>query len=234
MLHAAVGTGAVTGSVSVAFVDTTTGLQESAGATSGMLSGSIAKLLILEGCLLSEQDAGQSPGADQGPTMAAMIEHSDNDAADKLYGALGGAQGAVTAIARLGLTATDPGPGGEWGLTATNSVDQLRLLQNLVSPDGPLSSTSQAYALDLMSNVEADQRWGVGAAADPGTAFANKNGWLNVDDDGGRWLVNSLGVITVHGHQVLMAVLTQHNADFATGVQRAESIATAAVSEIRR
>ena len=42
-----------------------------------------------------------------------------------------------------------------------------------------------------MRNVEADQRWGVGVAADPGTDFANKNGWLNIDDDNGLWAVTA-------------------------------------------
>ena len=36
-----------------------------------------------------------------------------------------------------------------------------------------------------MRNVEADQRWGVGAAADKGSRFANKNGWLSIDDSNG-------------------------------------------------
>ena len=67
-----------------------------------------------------------------------------------------------------------------------------------------------------MRNVEPDQRWGVGAAADKGTDFANKNGWLSIDDsngpgetDDGLWAVTSLGVLTVGGDQVLMAVLTE-------------------------
>ncbi len=69
-----------------------------------------------------------------------------------------------------------------------------------------------------MRNVESDQRWGVGVTADPGTDFAKQNGWLGVDDDNGLWLVNSTGVVTIDGQQVLMVVLTQHDSDFATGV----------------
>ena len=68
-----------------------------------------------------------------------------------------------------------------------------------------------------MRNVESDQRWGVGVTADAGTDFANKNGWLGVDDDNGLWLVNSTGVVTINGQQVLMVVLTQHDSDFQSG-----------------
>lgn len=213
------------GSVSVMAVDTATGAHYSYGASSGMISGSVAKLLIMEGYLLHDQDVGEPPGGDRGGALTSMIENSDNDAADTLYSALGNTAGVSALLRRLGLGATTLGPHDQWGLTATNAADQLSLLQNLTSDHGPLSAQSQAYALNLMVNVEADQRWGVGAAADPGTTFANKNGWLNVDDDEQRWLVNSLGVITVQGHDVLMAVLTQHDDDFASGVRLVESLA---------
>ena len=78
-----------------------------------------------------------------------------------------------------------------------------------------------------MDNVEADQRWGVGVIADPGTTFANKNGWLAVDDDNERWLVNSDGIVTVHGQQVLISVLTQHDASEAAGITLVQQLAQA-------
>jgi beta-lactamase class A len=220
------------GSVSVMAVDTTTGAQYAYGPTSGMPTGSVAKLLILEAYLLHFQDAGETPDGDLGATLAAMIQESDNDAADSLYAALGSTAGASDMLPRLGLQATTLGPDDQWGLSTTNAADQLRLLQNLSSADSPLSAASQNYALDLMRSVDPEQRWGVGAASDPGTQFANKNGWLNVDDDDDRWLANSLGVITVHGHQVLMAVLTQHNDNLAGGIQLVESVAATAASAV--
>ena len=78
-----------------------------------------------------------------------------------------------------------------------------------------------------MRNVESDQRWGVGVVADAGTDFANKNGWLSVDDDNELWLVNSTGIVTIDGQQVLIVVLTQHDSDFDTGVDLVQSLATA-------
>jgi hypothetical protein len=84
----------------------------------------------------------------------------------------------------------------------------------------PLHAYGRSLVLEFMRNVEDDQRWGVGVVADPGTTFANKNGWLSVEEDNpdglsddDRWLVNSVGIVTVHHQQVLMAVLTQHGAD---------------------
>jgi beta-lactamase class A len=162
-----------------------------------------------------------------------MIENSDNDAADETYAALGGHSGVTSMLRRLGLTATDLAPADQWGLSTTSAADQLTLLDDLVSPQSSLSSASRAYALGLMSSVESDQRWGVGATADAGTSFANKNGWLDVDDDGGRWAVNSVGVIDVGGHQVLMAVLTQHNDDLAGGTTLVESLSQTVTTALR-
>jgi hypothetical protein len=84
-----------------------------------------------------------------------------------------------------------------------------------------------------MTNVEPDQRWGVGAAADPGTDFANKNGWLGVDDDDGLWVVSSVGLIEVGGHHVLLAVLTQHDADLTDGIHLVQSLSRTVASALR-
>lgn len=212
-------------SVSVAALDATTGTRVAWGATSGMTTASVFKLSLLESYLLHNQDRGQEPGEGQEAALAAMVENSDNDSADAVYEALGGAAGVNAAIHRLGLSSTVLGSDDHWGLSTTSAGDQLTVLENLASPTSPLSAASRAYALGLASNVEADQRWGVGAAADPGTDFANKNGWLNVDDDGGRWVVGSVGVIQAHGHQILLAVLTQHDSDLDSGISFVESVA---------
>ena len=90
-----------------------------------------------------------------------------------------------------------------------------------------------------MRDVESDQRWGVGAAGD-GTDFANKNGWLSVDndnapseDDDDLWIVNSVGIIDVGGHQVLMAVLTEHEDDLDDGIAAVQQLATLAAAAVR-
>lgn len=222
---ARVAAGRAADSLSVAALDVTTGTRVTWGAASGMTTASVFKLSLLEGYLLQNQDRGQDPGDGEAAALTAMVENSDNDSADAVYEALGGEAGVTSALHRLGLTSTVLGADDHWGLSTTGAGDQLTLLDDLVSTTSPLSSASRAYALGLASNVEADQRWGVGAAADPGTAFANKNGWLNVDDDGGRWVVSSVGVIQSHGHEVLLAVLTQHDSDLDSGIAFVESVA---------
>jgi Beta-lactamase enzyme family len=222
------------GGVSVAAVNTATGARYSYGATDGMLTGSVVKVEILETLLLQRQDRGTQLSDDETATARTMIENSDNDAAEDLFYAIGGRDGLVASGPRLGLTHTIPGPKPDFkGLTRTSASDCIVLLENLLRP-APLRSYARSLVLGFMRNVEADQRWGVGVIADPGTTFANKNGWLSVEEDNpdglgdsDRWLVNSIGIVTVHRQQVLMAVLTQHGPDFATGIHLVEALATA-------
>jgi hypothetical protein len=110
-----------------------------------------------------------------------------------------------------------------WGLSVTSAADQLRLMRALVSTGSPLTAASRQYALQLMGGVEADQDWGVSAAADPGASTQLKNGWLNIDSDDGLWAVNSVGLTTSGGDPMLLAVLSQHNPDYQTGVNRVQA-----------
>ena len=215
--------------ISIAALNTSTGASYQWGATGGMDTGSIVKLYILETLLLQRQNSGGLTSSEQA-TATTMIENSDNGSAETLFEDIGGRTALSAANATLGLTNTTPGPGDYWGLTQTCAADYIALLRNLVEPTGsPLTAASQAYVLSLMRNVESDQRWGVGVTADAGTDFANKNGWLGVDDDGGLWLVNSTGVVTINGQQVLMVVLTQHDSDFDSGIALTEALAKALV-----
>ena len=220
-------------SVSIVGMDGTTGVSVGWGTHTVMPAASVFKLTLLEGFLLRNQELDQwiSDGASN--ALTEMIENSDNDAADEVYEALGGNVGVASQVRRLGLSSTVLGADDQWGLSTTSAADQLTLLTNLVSSSGPLSTASRAYALGLMANVEPEQRWGVGAAADPGTGFANKNGWLDVDDDDGLWVVSSVGLIEVGGHQVLIAVLTQHDADLPDGIHLVQALSRTVATALR-
>jgi beta-lactamase class A len=218
------------GTVSIAARNLATGAHFSAGATKGMWTASSYKLYVLENLLLHRQPGGLS--SSEVAQATTMIENSDNAAGYSLYLDGGGVTALQETARRLGMTHTVP-----WQvdptLTTTSAPDCLHLLHALVH-NGPLDANSRALVLRLMRGVEADQRWGVGVVADPGTTFANKNGWLSVDnsngpgyDDNGLWVVTSLGIVTVHGQRLLMAVLTQHQPDFDHGVALVQRLARA-------
>lgn len=215
------------GSVSVAAVNLKTGVQFSGGSKDGHWMASTYKLFLTE-AQLADDDSIDDDDA------AAAIEHSDNAAGYRLYLALGGTSGTKAAIRRFGLTHTDlPGDAYDPTFTTTSATDWVRILRHLVGP-GRLTASQRAYVLSLMRQVDPDQRWGVGAAATG--PFVNKNGWETVDsgntppepDDDGRWITNSVGIVTRHGQQLLMAVLTQHNPDFDSGVRLVERLAVLA------
>ncbi|WP_333773742.1 serine hydrolase [Streptomyces sp. IBSBF 3136] len=198
-------------------------------------TASIIKVDILASVLLKAQDSRHALTAQERAQAEAMIEHSDNAAANALWRRIGLAPGLKAANKRLGLTSTQGGPGAKWGLTRTTASDQIRLLR-AVFDTGPapkkgsapaLSDTSRAYIRTLMSRVATEQSWGVSAAADPGAAL--KNGWLQRDTTG-LWDVNSVGRITTGGHHCLVAVLSDGSTSMKDGVALVERAARAAVS----
>jgi Beta-lactamase enzyme family len=218
--------------VSVSVLDVKTGSRFDYGATAGMVAASISKLDILESLLLAHQSSKTPISAGTDALATAMIEHSDNDAGQSLWNALGSAPAIAKANVRLGLTHTVPDPNGYYGLTMTGAGDQVALLHNLVNPAGPLDATSQAYALGLLHGVEQDQTWGVTAAADQGSVSAVKNGWLAVDADNDRWAVNSDGIVALKGQQVLISVMTAHNPSEQAGIDLIQDVARAVAARL--
>jgi len=218
------------GGVSVAALNTRTGAQYAAGASGGMWTASAYKLFMVEALLVQHQDSGTTLSTGEDYVASTAIENSDNNSGYSLFLTVGGRSGEDAMLKRFGMTHSHSGAS-DPAFTTLSGTDGLILLRNLVEKKSPLDAKSRAYLLDLMRNVEPDQRWGVGVVADPGTSFANKNGWLAVDnsnaggeDDNGLWITTSLGIVTVHGQQVLLSVLTRHNSDLDEGIKRVESL----------
>ncbi|MFC8429159.1 serine hydrolase [Streptomyces sp. NPDC057253] len=193
-------------------------------------TASIVKVDILATLLLQHQKAGTSLTAQEKAYATRMIENSDNASASALWDAIGRATGLDAANEKFGLTGTEGGDGALWGLTQTTAADQLALLQQVFGDDSDseLSAASRSYLQGLMGRIEADQRWGVSAAAD-GSGWALKNGWLPRSTTG-LWDINSVGRVTVDGHAYLVAVLSKGNATQAKGISLVEAAASAAVS----
>ncbi len=188
-------------------------------------TASIVKVDILVTLLLQSQHAGGSISSSERSLASDMIRDSDNDAATDLWDTVGRASGLDEVNCELGLNSTQGGDEGYWGLTTTTVSDQLRLLDELVSPSSPLTEENRAYVLSLMGSVESDQTWGVSAAG----ATELKDGWLDRSD--GSWIVNSIGVIpTPDGSEHLVAVQSHGWDDMDVGVSSVERLAVAAGS----
>lgn len=151
-----------------------------------------------------------------------MIVNSNNPATLALYNrpALGGASGLQQAFQQLGMHHSVAKT--KFGTSITTAKDQIKLLKHLYYPSKYLDATSQAYLQRLMSQVEADQRWGISAGA---SQYTVKNGWLYLDQKSG-WIINSLGQVQLStGRKYLLVVLTDHNPSQASGQQLIEKLA---------
>lgn len=211
--------------VGVAVADISTGATAAYNGTTEFVTASIVKIDILATLLYQLQQADQVITAGEQELAATMIENSDNDAATDLYDDVGGAQAMDDANQVFGLTETTVGTDGYWGLTTTTADDQIQLLRLIFTRPSPLSAASQEYIQELMSHVEVDQQWGIPAAADPGTQFMVKNGWL---PNPSRWEINSIGELVHDGQTLLIAVLSSDNASANNGISLVEAVATTA------
>ncbi|MFI0351841.1 serine hydrolase [Actinomadura sp. 9N407] len=222
------------GRVSVAVRDLATGLSYAHGTKLRPGTASIVKVQIVMALLLQARREERMLTSDERDLAERAIVVSDNDAATALWRAIGGGAGLAEAGRRLGLKHTEPGQGTAWGATTTSATDQVRLLAALTSAGGPLSSRDRHHVLGLMRNVVPEQAWGVSAAAGDGAEVALKNGWLPRVADGGAWTVNSIGRIHDGGHDYLIAVVSDHHASMAEGVEAVEHAGATVVSALAR
>jgi beta-lactamase class A len=203
--------------LAVAALDRRTGRAYGYAGTTQFRTASIVKVDILATLLHKASREGRTLSTSEQRLAAAMIRHSDNDAASTLWRRTGGIA-ATTQV--FGLTSTRQGADGDWGETSTTAEDQLRLLAHLADPHGAVPNG--AYVLDLMATVADDQNWGVSAAAAPGEHTALKNGWYPTSDG---WILNSIGRITGAATDLLIAVLTRGHRSYTPGIRAVEGIA---------
>jgi hypothetical protein len=207
----------------VAVLEHDTGISYTFGADEAFETASVVKVEILAALLLQARDHGRSLTANEQSLAKVMIRQSDNNAATTLWWKIGGASGLSDANDTLGLTETVPGTGGWWGLTKTTVSDQVKLLDAIADPTGPLGDSNQVI-LDLMGSVVDDQDWGVSAATGPGESTALKNGWMTQSNQGGRWSVNSVGRVTGTDTDVTLAVMTNGHTTLSQGIAFVENI----------
>lgn len=223
--------------ISVAVRDEKTGSTYVYGARKGMWTGSVYKLLVLESLLIERQNSGGWFSSGELADITAMIEHSDNAAGYRMFLDAGGSSALAATARRLGMRHTSIGIS-DPTFTTVSARDGLAMLSCLVKP-GLLDRRSRAFVLSLMRSVQADQRWGAGVLADPGTTFENKNGWLSVDnsngpgeDDDDLWVVSTVGIVRYHGQPLLVSIFTKHNPDFESGVRLVERLARIAAPAV--
>jgi membrane peptidoglycan carboxypeptidase len=203
---------------SVALSDRKTGHRYAYHGGRQLETASIVKVELLAALLLEGRPLTRAEKS----RVTKMIRASDNAAATKVYAAIGGAAGLRATGDRLGLTGTDPAE--NWGLTRTTAKDQVKVVAALTDPQSPLDENSRELALQLMSSVNADQSWGISAAAFEGEDTYLKNGWLSRSADQGRWIINSVGRISDGDTDTAVAVLSHGHGDKQRGIDVVEHV----------
>jgi hypothetical protein len=204
-------------------------------------TASIVKVEIMGTALAKAQAAHRDLTQSQAALMTTMIENSDNDSATTMLANVGGPSAIGRFDRSIGMTHTTPStqafiPGTQlpgWGLTTTSALDEVILISRFAYPNAYLSNASREYGLNLMENVEADQNWGVTGGVPAGTTVALKNGWVPIPPSN-SWQVNSIGWISGHGRDYVLAVLTDGNPNESYGIETIETIASAVYADLGR
>ncbi|GAA4941478.1 beta-lactamase class A [Nonomuraea thailandensis] len=219
------------GDLAVSVRELSSGLTYSYNRRLRTATASIVKVNIVVALLLRAQREHRRLTGWEKRAAAQAIKVSDNDAASRLWAAIGGASGLAAANKKLGLRDTRPGPGGAWGSTTTSAADQVRLLNALVSSSSPLSPRHRRHVLELMGHVAPEQAWGVSAA---GSGAQVKNGWLPRERDAGRWTVNSIGRVRERGRTYLIAVISRRHRSLGAGIKAVEHVSKLVAKVIGR
>ncbi len=188
------------------------------------ITASGAKVDILVTLLRQARASHRRLSAWERDTAVDMITHSDNRAADALYSRIGGASALEATYGKLRMRDTTPGPGMYWGGTTTSPADRVRLMTALVQGAAGLHEDDRRYVLQLMENVEREQRWGISAAARPGDHVALKNGWTPRPFVHNTWAVTSYGHVYGADHDYVLSVQTDVQPDMGVGMATIEHI----------
>lgn len=209
------------GEQAVTVYDAVTGVSCRADEGEHFSSASIVKALILAALLRWHHETGTPLSSWERAEATLMITQSDNDAATDLWNEVG--------MSRLrhflnlaGMSQTQLGTGGYWGLTQVTARDEMLLLKLLTLPNSVLSPASRAYQLRLMARVIPSQRWGTPDGAPQDVTVHVKNGWLPESDG---WHINSLGAFTGDGKNYLIVVLTDDDPSEGYGIDTVENVA---------
>lgn len=167
---------------------------------------SSSKVSIMLAYLDMVESQGRGLTSQENYTISIMIQHSDNNAAQLLYDRLGDGAGMTAWMRKVGVQGYRAHPAG-WGWGMLPPMGQVQLL-TMLQQGQILNAKDRAYALNLMRNVESDQRNGVGDTLPKGATVAMKDGWVTAPD--GLWAVNTSGIVTAGSETYIIVVYTQH------------------------
>ena len=216
------------GSIGVAVVVPSQGALYTLNGDELFPTASVVKVMIMATVMDRALQEGRDLTDREIALLEPMITQSDNYAASALWDDVGGGPAVGAYLESIGLSDTIPNPYDYWGATRAPAREVALLFARLEMGE-MLDAQMREYALDLLSNVEPDQRWGVTAGIPdeppPGTVVRIKDGWYETQY--GRWWVNSAGVLVPGDDHpaYAIAVLTKDQPGMAYAVETIEAVA---------
>jgi hypothetical protein len=184
----------------VAVQDTATGTYTAAGdADAPYSTASVVKVLIATDLLLTGQMSGETA-----TTAHQMITASDDDAADTLYGLVGGDAVITTIATHYGIAnlGSPPADTGQWGETKITADGLVHLYAKLKADPLVWPWLSSAMAGTTRDGADGtDQFFGIPSAT---TGWAVKQGWMTGLGPGSTY--NTTGY--VDGDRYALVILT--------------------------
>ncbi len=150
-----------------------------------------------------------------------MIDNSDNDSATSLWREAGGGAALRSDLDGMGISGITLVDGHDWGDSTASPQAVADLLFKLARGE-ILDAPDRTLALQLLSDVEVEQRWGVTAGFFRASTASVKDGWYPNDDG---WWVNSAGLEFVRGMPEIIVTLTSGQPSLEAGIAMIEESA---------
>ncbi|WP_375484368.1 hypothetical protein [uncultured Mycobacterium sp.] len=203
-------------SLSVAVLDRATNQLVASGNTEVIATASVAKLFIADELLLQESQGRTKLSAGDHRSLDAMLQSSDDDAAERFWSQAGGEQIIGQVASRYGLTSTQPPSDGRWWNTISSTGDLVRYYRMLLDGAGGLPPERAKIIIDDLARSTPTgvdgypQRFGIpdGLYAEP---VAVKQGWMCcIGED---WMHLSTGVVGPDSRYVMVVESLQPSDD---------------------
>jgi beta-lactamase class A len=146
-----------------------------------------------------------------------MIEKSDNDAANRIYVAVG-AHGLeeLARDAHLKHFHTEP----VWGATTLTPATQARFFAHI---ERYIPKRHERYAMRLLASVVPRQRWGLPPIQPRGWRIYFKGGWAPSSAEGG-WRINQAATLRTKRRRLGVVVMTRQNPSKKYGTETIEGV----------
>jgi hypothetical protein len=178
-------------------------------------SASVVKVMLMAALLREPDVRHDALTATEKHLLGPMIRRSDNQAASTIYARVG--EGALHHLARdAGMRHFSTQP--LWGLTTITAAGQARFLYRL---ERFIPRRHRGYAMHLLTQIVAAQRWGIPPVAPRGWKLHFKGGWSGAPS----WRVNQVMLLRDPPRRFSLAILTREQPSLGYGTRTIEGVA---------